>query len=546
MNDSDQLSKLFHIRNRYGFDFAAQKLNLLNELIAELPKSKKAVQAYYDTLLFLIAYPDNKSVYELANHSLNNLTTYIQSHEKIRSALFNSGITGSHLCGSFSFEIVKWLRKIYKKNITLDSFEAHDGQITSILSAVMPKVESEILQDANTTWKKWLKKSLRKGEDILDGVIAVFDQSDIRPEVKDELWIALGIFIEISFDRHTRLPDSLIKPYYHRSILKRNFTKEQTEVKPLAVKLSESESNHIIECGRMILVRHIREIDPVTFTSTHLVSYYHLSRGISVALMQMVPDRRHPIDSYFGYVAFKNGLPVAYAGSWILFDSARIGLNVFPSYRGGESQFIFDQVLKLHSNVYHLSRFSVDPYQIGKDNDDGIKSGAFWTYYHAGFRPIREEQKMLAETEALKIKNTKSYKSPASVLLKLADSRLELLLKKNAVRFDATDLSVAYVNILKKQFNNDRKTAEEQTFKKLIEFTKLKNRYEEKLNFILKNWCVLLFSNEKQLYDNNELKEILKKLFELKAYGDEEDYVTEMQKSKSVREFIEVCVRENV
>src|SRR6185295_5837250 len=97
----------------------------------------------------------------------------------------------------------------------------------------------------------------------------------------------------------------------------------------------------------------------------------------------------------------------AYAGSWILFDSGRIGLNVFPAYRGGESQYIFEQVLKLHQRVYHLNRFSVDPYQIGKQNDEGIRSGAFWTYYRFGFRPIRADQKKLAEAEAQKINSVK-------------------------------------------------------------------------------------------------------------------------------------------
>ena len=63
----------------------------------------------------------------------------------------------------------------------------------------------------------------------------------------------------------------------------------------------------------------------------------------------------------------------AYAGSWILFDSGRIGLNIFPAYRGGESQYIFEQVLEMHMEVYHLNRFSVDPYQIGKENSEGIK-----------------------------------------------------------------------------------------------------------------------------------------------------------------------------
>jgi hypothetical protein len=546
MNKSGSLiSQLFSIRNKYGTKFSSQKLNLLNELNREPIKNKKAFQSYYYTLLFLIAYPDNKSIYQLASQSLQQLHSYIQSHENIKVSLFNSGITNTQLCAAFSFEIVKWLRKKHPKNIKLSSFEADDGHIRYILSAVMPKVESEILQDANASWKSWLKRSLKKGEDILDRLIAVFDEADIRPEIGDELWNALGINVEINFSYHTCLPDTLTTPYYHRSLIKKNFNKQKSSVKPILVDLNKSEAEQIIECGRMILVRHLREIDPVTFTAAHLVSYYRLPRGLSVALMSMVPARRHPIDSYMGYVAFKNGLPIAYAGSWILFDSGRIGLNVFPAYRGGESQYIFEKVLKLHRGVYHLNRFSVDPYQVGKENIEGIKSGAFWTYYHSGFRPIREEQKKLAETELLKIKTIKGYRSPVSVLKKLADSRLELVLQKKAVRFDATELSVSYANILKNQYNNNRKVAEMLSFTKLAYIIKLKNYHEEKLKFILKNWCILLLTNEQELRRNSGLKKILKKLFELKAGGDEEDYISELQRATALRKLLERIVKEN-
>lgn len=547
MNKSGSLiSQLFSIRNRYGINFSSQKLNLLNELNREPVKSKKESQLYYDTLLFLIAYPDNKSVYNLASESLNYLSSYISSHENIVKGLFNSGITNTSLGAAFSFEIVKWLRKKHPKNIKLNYIEADDGHTRYILSAVMPKVESEILQDANATWKSWLKRSLKKGEDILDRLIAVFDEADIRPEIRDELWNAIGINVAIDFPSQTRLPDSLITPYYHRSLFKKNFSKQQSGVKSVRTDLEESEAEQIIECGRMIMVRHLREIDPITFTAASLVSYYLLPRGVGVALMGMVPERRHPIDSYMGYLVFKNGLPIAYAGSWILFDSGRIGLNVFPAYRGGESQYIFDQVLKLHRQVYKLNRFSVDPYQIGKENSDGIKSGAFWIYHHLGFRPIREEQKKLAEAEALKIKSTRGYRSPASVLKKLADSRLELVLQKNAVRFDATDLSLAYANILKDQYNNNRKVAEELLFTKLVDIIQLKNYHEEKLKFILKNWCILLLTNEEELPRNSRLKKILKKLFELKASGNEEDYIAELQRAGELRKFLERIVKENV
>jgi len=545
MNKTDELlSQLFSLRNQYGEKITTQKLNLLTTLSKGKLKTKKAIQLWYENLLFLLAYPDNRSVYQLASLALEQLEGYIQSHENIKTRLFNSGITNTRLCAAFGFEIVKWLRKKYPNDVSLSSFEADEGTIQSILSAVMPKVESEILQDGNSDWKSWLK--FKKGKDMLDKLIAIFDESDTRPEVKDELWSAIGINVEINFSSHLSLPPSLITPYYHHSLVRKKSVLKSNDIKATKVVLTESQAERVIECGRMILVRHLREIDPISFTVVPLVTYYRLPRGLSIALMGMIPERRHPIDSYMGYVVFKNGLPVAYAGSWILFDSGRIGLNIFPAYRGGESQYIFQQVLKLHGTVYHLNRFTVDPYQIGKDNSDGIKSGAFWTYYHAGFRPIRQQQKQISETEASKIKSTKGYRTPTAILEKLADSRMEIVLKKTAVTFDATDISLVYARILKEQWNNDRKLAEGVLFTKLVKLLQIKNYQEEELKFILKNWCVLLLSREEKLRRNKKLKTMLKDLFEIKASGAEEDYISGLQRNPELKRLLEEIVKENI
>ncbi len=540
------ISQLFSIRNSYGMKYSPQKLILLEALSHEKLTGKKETQLLHSTLLFLIAYPDNQQIYTQASLLLQHLNLFIQAHKKLKDSLYNSGITNTQLCAAYSFEMTKWMRATYKKNIRISSFEAGEAQIQFILSVVMPKVESEILQDGNAGWRSWLKKSMKKDEDLLDRLIAVFDETDIRPEVKDELWSAIGINVEIDFTSHDCLPGSLIKIYHHRSLLKKKIIRHIKGIKAAKVYLDKEEASEIIDCSRMILVRHLREIDPITFTSAQLITYYQLPRGLSVALMGMVPERRHPIDSYMGYVVFKNGLPVAYAGSWILFDSARIGLNIFPAYRGGESQYIFEQVLKLHRGVYNLKRFSTDPYQIGKDNSDGINSGAFWIYYHAGFRPIRDEQKIIAADEAKKIKSIKGYRTPASVLKKLADSRLELVMQKNAVQFDATDLSRAYAGILKKKYNNKRKPAEEFATKKLAVLLQFKNYQEMNLQYVLKNWSILLLNNEKELRGNKGLKKVLQKIFELKAIGSEEEYIIALQKAGTLRKMIERLLKNNV
>src|SRR5687768_4058254 len=203
MNKSGSLiSQLFSIRNRYGKKFSSQKLNLLNALGREKINGKKALHSYYDTLLFLVAYPDNRSISQLANQSLQQLQLYIQSHETIKERLYNSGITNTKLCTAFSFDIVKWLRSRHPKDIRFHSFEADDGQIQSILAVVMPRVESEILLDTPAAWRSWLKQSLKKEADMLDWLIAVFDGTDIRPGVRDELWTAIGVNVEIDFPTH--------------------------------------------------------------------------------------------------------------------------------------------------------------------------------------------------------------------------------------------------------------------------------------------------------------------------------------------------------
>ncbi|MEO6541576.1 MAG: hypothetical protein ABIN74_11310, partial [Ferruginibacter sp.] len=341
---------------------------------------------------------------------------------------------------------------------------------------------------------------------------------------------------------HCCLPASLTNIYYHRSLIRKQVNQHNIQ-SPVPVKLTQHEKEQIIDCGRMILLRKLRELDPISFSAATNVSYYHLERGISIALMGMVPDRRHPIDSYMGYLVFKNGVPVAYAGSWILFDSARIGLNVFYDYRGGEAKYIFDQVLQLHAKVYRLKRFTVDPYQVGKENSDGINSGAFWIYYHAGFRPLQKLQQQLADTEEMKIRSKKGYRSPAPVLKTLANSRLELILKKTAVRFDATDLSLAYAAILTKKHKGKRLLSEKDAVKKVAAILQLKNYQEENMKFVLKNWAVLLLSNEKELINNSALKRSLKQLFILKAAGAEEAYITALQKSTDLRIFIEALLK---
>lgn len=194
--------------------------------------------------------------------------------------------------------------------------------------------------------------------------------------------------------------------------------------------------------------------------------------------------------------------------------------------------------------MYKLKRFTVDPYQIGGKNSDGIHSGAFWVYYNAGFRPMEKEQLKLANTEAEKIKTIKGYRSPAAVLKQLAKTKMELLLQKKSVRFDANDLSLAYAALLQKKFKNNRCKFEKAKAKELAAILKLNIADDPMLQFTLHNWSLLLLQYKKELQQNPALKKSLKELFLLKAKGSETAYHFLLQKNKVLRGWLEELVKE--
>ena len=64
--------------------------------------------------------------------------------------------------------------------------------------------------------------------------------------------------------------------------------------------------------------------------------------------------------------------------------------------------------------------FSIDPYQIGYENEEGIASGAFWFYRKLGFRPVRPELLKLTLSEERKMAKNPQHRTSAATLRRLA------------------------------------------------------------------------------------------------------------------------------
>ena len=245
-----------------------------------------------------------------------------------------------------------------------------------------------------------------------------------------------------------------------------------------------------------------RETDPVTYMDERSFSLYELERGVTVAIYGMIPERQLPLESYVGFTLFKNGLPAAYGGAWIFGEYANFGINIFESFRGGESGYMMCQLLRVYKQVFNISFFEVEAYQFGLDNPDGIKTGAFWFYYRYGFRPIDSKLKKIAKDESVKIAKRKNYHTSKKVLVQFTESNMGLQLAEKKI-VSLYDISEKVKKLIQKQYFGNRVLAEKDSvmrFKIKTLWAKSLNTNEEK---VLKE--IALWAEAMQITDAKKL-----------------------------------------
>lgn len=413
-------------RRRFGPAAGRVKLDALSKLAGCRMTAWRDLRDYHRLLLFLAAYPDDKAVRRLAERELGRLGETVAALPAERC--LNSGLPGSTVESPFSIDMTAWLARRYPRDVGI----AWDGEsagsaFDDLLRLCIPTVEQDGLLDTGLTTKAWLdaaKGNGRLGE--VQWLLERLRSIDAPPALLDHVFGAVDLSIRWRLPveppwlptRRLHCPaDGLRQDVDVTATLGRPLP----EARPVPVR----EANRLIEVARVSLGALSRETDPVTYANPREVTRFALDRGIDVVLYGMQPDRRQPIESFFGYLAARNGVPVAYGGGWVFLDRSEIGINVFEPFRGGESAYLFAQILRVYHRHYNVRRFLVDPFQFGANNTEGIRSGAFWFYYRLGFRPVDPDLAELAAIEWVAMASDKAHRSTAATLRRLATGKLE-------------------------------------------------------------------------------------------------------------------------
>jgi hypothetical protein len=120
----------------------------------------------------------------------------------------------------------------------------------------------------------------------------------------------------------------------------------------------------------------------------------------------------------------RNGVPIGYVQFDVLFGNAEVSYNTFETFRGGEAGFVFCRLLSACRHVFGVTSFSIEPYQLGAGNEEGIASGAWWFYARFGFRPENPAVLRLARAELAKRARDPRYRSNRGVLTRLAAAHM--------------------------------------------------------------------------------------------------------------------------
>ncbi len=460
------VGELHSLSNKTGNP--SRKKELLHEAMGVELNSSATIRKYHDTLLFLLAYPENEELFLLTKIALEKFIIDREKN-KLQEKFGNTGIIHSPLICSPSYDLLKRLDELFPDRIQIHSSSASKETIADILKILLPAIEQETIDKKELSFEQRIRQLYSGNKNgkiswLLDLFSNRFGKDG---NLIDNFFNALEIYFSISLDENTFSRTTLrslsYPTHFHKTELKKYVDVKKTVDEKIAkpIQLKTEERVHLADVARAALLMLMRETDPVTYANENEIEWHDMGNGFRIALFGMIPARRLPFDSYIGYMAFKNEIPAAYGGAWVMGDGAKVGVNIFEPLRGGESAWTFCQILRLYRQRYGVEKFVVEPYQYGKGNPEGIASGAFWFYHRLGFRPVNAELKKLAEEESRMIAGKKGYRTPKETLKKFTQSNIEIELSETKILFpDAENLSVAITNHIATRFSGDRKLAQ--------------------------------------------------------------------------------------
>ncbi len=404
-----------------------QKHEALRALAHARLRTAEEVVALHEMLCFMRAYPDDMPLLKRVERLLKNFASRpdLQTHA---ATLENSGIAGTAIRYAFFWTTARWLSEHWPTALTLDRGDIVAGaRILRELPLIVTAAEAA-----------WVKERGTDGFTALDAV---------RPARVTDATFLLRQLDELPGNPITREavhdaiePTYLLAPtstsptrthvihrvgpiVFQRAPLERprpDLRAEMTRPPESSRTVTPQRGAQLIALARAAMVTRERDTDVFAYGDARDVRIVQDHDGLAFVLTGMLPERRLLLPAAFGFLTLRNGVPIGYGDLGILDRTAALSFNAFATFRGGEAAHTFARMLAMTHQLFGVTSFSLDPYQLGKDNEEAIASGAWWFYYKLGFRPYHIGPQRLVREELDRIRVKPRYRSSPSTLEQLA------------------------------------------------------------------------------------------------------------------------------
>jgi hypothetical protein len=428
------LASLERIGRRHAPGLAARKRVLLDALSRARLATPRQVLRLHELLCFLEAYPDDRRVHVRARRMLESFRRR-PDLRKHRDSLAASGIAGTDTPFRFFFPTAHWISQHWPGALVLDR---DDEEAIRDLIKVLPP----LLEPSQAEWiagqqpgeldlapfERLIPPGMTDA-DFVNGLIAGMPGDEFSRE-------AFGDRLDLSYvlragrttpERTTARLSTGDAIHYRQTILRQGYPDLRQEVRrrPRRIlRLRGNDAQEVIRLARISMITRERDLAAFQFANPGDVFLVDDGRGLAFAMMGVLPARRATLTTAYTALTLKNGVPIGYIQADVLGRHGALSFNTFEAFRGAEAAHVFARFISASYHLFGCTTFSVEPYQLGVGNDEGIESGAWWFYQRLGFRPRTAAARRLAARELARRKARPRYRSSQATLRALARSHM--------------------------------------------------------------------------------------------------------------------------
>lgn len=422
--------RLEDLATTYGASSGRAKRKLVARMATAPLATSDALLRLHEVLCFLRAYPDNAELLRSVEDALAGFAER-SDLQRFRRSLEDSGIAGTAINYRFFWPTACWLGRHWPQQLSI-TWEDWDNRarLLDLLPHALPYTETLALDEVERTDRQWIEELRGDSGDaaFLTHRIGKLAGDEFTRERTYDL-----LDVPLRLDAHPGTParGNDVFPVadisFQDGALQRSRPKLRQDIlqPPISIEpLSRARGERLVDLGRRAMVTRARDLDGFAHADANDARWVDCGDGLAFGLLGLKPQRRLMLESSYAALTIKNGVPIGYVLVSALFGSAAIAYNVFETFRGAEAARVFGRVLSMGKAVFGCDTFSIDPYQLGYGNAEGLASGAWWFYYKLGFRPRSSYVKRLVREERRAMKVDPTHRTALDTLEELASENL--------------------------------------------------------------------------------------------------------------------------